>query len=132
VISSDYAEIMKGPPLDPEQTVRAWHQTLNAGELDRLLALSAADVEVGGPRGSGRGRDLLRAWFGRADIRLEPISLQTHGEAVVVEQQAGWPGDTEPQRVASVFRVRDGLVTSVIRYPDVTAALESIDRLSEA
>jgi ketosteroid isomerase-like protein len=132
VISSGYPQTVSGTPRDPEQTVRAWHQALNAGELDRLLALSATDVEVGGPRGNEHGRDLLRDWFGRAEIRLEPISLQTQGAAVVVEQDARWLDDTEPQRVASVFRVRDGLVTSVIRYPDVTTALRSIDHPSRA
>jgi len=123
---------MTGMLLDPEQTVRAWHEALNAGELDGLLSLSAPDVEVGGPRGSGRGRDLLRDWVRRAGIRLEPISLHTRGEAVLVEQHASWPGDAGPQPVASVFRVRDGRVTSVIRYPDVAAARRSIDRPGEA
>ncbi len=124
---------MAGRLLDPEQTVRAWHRALNAGDLDRLQSLSAGDVEVGGPRGSGRGRDLLRDWSGRAGIRLEPISLQARGDdVVVVEQEASWPGDAAPQPVASIFRVRDGLVTSVIRYPDVAAALRSLDRPSEA
>ena len=118
---------MTSAPLDAEQTVRAWHQALNTGDLDRLLALSAADVEVGGPRGTGHGRDLLRDWFGRVGVRIEPISMETRGDSVVVEQDARWPGDADAQPVASVFRVRDGLVVSVIRYPGAAAARRSID-----
>ena len=43
-------------------TVRAWHQALNAGDVDRLVALSSEDVEVGGPRGATRGAQALREW----------------------------------------------------------------------
>ena len=41
---------------------------LNAGNVERVIALSTADVEVGGPRGAGRGADLLRDWVARAGI----------------------------------------------------------------
>jgi hypothetical protein len=46
---------------------------------------------------------------------------------VVVEQEAEWrsaePGDR--QIVASVFVVREGLVTSVVRYLDLAVALDA-------
>ena len=42
---------------DPElRVVEAWHEALNDGEVDRLVGLSHPEVEVGGPRGIGRGR----------------------------------------------------------------------------
>jgi ketosteroid isomerase-like protein len=52
------------------------------------------------------------------------------GEArLVVEQTARWRTEsgalTEPQTVASVFRVVDGRVSSVVRYADLDAALSS-------
>lgn len=108
--------------------VRAWHQALNAGDLDRLAALSAEDVEVGGPRGASRGAQVLREWVGRAGIRLEPQRLFHREQTVVVEQAAEWraaeTGEvTGQQTPASVFIVRDGKVASVIRYPDLAAAL---------
>jgi ketosteroid isomerase-like protein len=122
---------MSTPPasrVGPEiQTVIAWHDALNAGDAERLLALSHPNVEVGGPRGSARGTQILREWVGRADIRLEPG--RTFGEAgtVVVEQGAEWqsadPGNV--QSVASVFVVSDGLVTSVVRYSDLASALRA-------
>jgi ketosteroid isomerase-like protein len=108
--------------------VTAWHETLNAGDIDRLIALSTDDVEVGGPRGSSRGAQLLREWVGRAGIHLWPRQLLQRGETVVVEQDAEWRSAetdeiTGRQTPASVFVVRDGRVASVIRYPDLATAL---------
>jgi ketosteroid isomerase-like protein len=105
------------------QTVWAWHQALNVGEVDRLVVLACEDVEVGGPRGSGRGAQLLREWFGRSGIRLQPVRTVARGDTVVVEQDATWPADETVHRLASVFRVRDGKIASVTRYPDLRAAL---------
>jgi ketosteroid isomerase-like protein len=109
---------------DPIQVVREWHAALNAGDIERLVSLSTADIEVGGPRGSGRGSQLLREWFERAGVRIEPLQIIEHGDALVVEQSATWPGG-EPQRVASLFAVRDGRVARVIRYAGLEEALAS-------
>ncbi len=109
----------------PAAIVLAWHEALNSGDVDRLVALSAADVEVGGPRGSGRGAQLVRDWFGRAGIRLTPLRVVARGQTLVVEQDARWSADEPSHRVASVFRVRDGKVASVVRYPDMEAALSA-------
>ena len=108
--------------------VAAWHDALNAGAVERLLALSAGDIEVGGPRGTGRGTDLLREWIGRAQIRIEPRRVFARDGTVVVEQAASWRApdsgeQTPPQPAASVFRVRDGRVSSVIRHGNLPAAL---------
>jgi ketosteroid isomerase-like protein len=105
-------------------TVLAWHDFLNAGDMDGVLSLSSDDVEVGGPRGSGRGADLLRDWFVRAGVRLDPTRTFAEDHTVVVEQSAQWHGG-EPQVVASVFRVRDGKIESVIRFPDLGSAFEA-------
>jgi ketosteroid isomerase-like protein len=95
------------------------------------VALSSSDIEVAGPRGSGRGEKLLRDWFGRAGVRLEPLqTFSRDTDVVVVEQRATWAapeGDTAspPRTVASVFSVADGRVTSVMRYADLASALEA-------
>jgi hypothetical protein len=39
--------------------VKAWHETLNDGDIDRLVALSHLYVEVGGACRIGRGVQLL-------------------------------------------------------------------------
>src|SRR3712207_7719526 len=54
------------------ETVRAWHEAVNRGDVDALLALSDDEIEIGGPRGSARGSAVLRDWLERAGIRLEP------------------------------------------------------------
>lgn len=111
------------------EVVLAWHAALNAGDTDRLVALSTADVEVGGPRGAGRGAELLREWVERARIQLEPVRWRARAEHVVVEQNASWQTSeaetTEPQTLASAFRVEGGKVASVVRYADFESAVES-------
>lgn len=102
-------------------TVRAWHEALNSGDVERLVELSHLDVEMGGPRGMVRGSAVLREWVDRANIRLKPQRVFHRAEMVVVEQQAEWhnaaTGEaTSAQTVASTFVVRDDRVTSVVRY----------------
>jgi ketosteroid isomerase-like protein len=115
--------------IAPEaEVILAWHRALNAGDVETLLNLSTDDVEVGGPRGSGSGAGLLRDWVARAQIEMEPLRWFAGSEPglLVVEQSARWPSvdgaNVEPQIVASVFRVRDGRVAAVLRYPDLATA----------
>jgi ketosteroid isomerase-like protein len=70
--------------------VEKWHEALNAGDFERPVALSHPDVEVVGPRGTGRGAGLLREWVARANIRLEPRRVFQREETVVVEEEAEW------------------------------------------
>ena len=110
--------------------VHAWHDALNAGDIEHLVALSSNDIEVGGPRGSGHGAALLRQWFDRAGIYIEPRQFFHRGQTVVVEQYATWHApeagtSADPQGVASVFVVRGGRVASVTRYADLASALEA-------
>lgn len=106
-----------GGAMDPIDTVRAWHEALNAGDVDRLVALSHPDIEVGGPRGSGYGHQRLRDWFGHAGVKLQFNRAYVRDATVVVEQLAAWP-DSDPVAVSSVFHVAEHLVTSVARYDD--------------
>jgi hypothetical protein len=61
---------------------------------------------------------------------MEPGRVFHRDGTVVVEQSARWPSPeagqlADPQSVASVFRLRDGVVVSVIRHPDLASALEA-------
>jgi hypothetical protein len=113
------------------QTVLAWHEALNAGDIDRLVALCREDVRVGGPRGSGSGHDLLREWFARAGLQLQARRVfHRPGGDVVVEQLATWPG-TEPATVASSFSLDEGTIATILRYDDLRQALATSE-LSES
>jgi hypothetical protein len=114
--------------LDEIGIVRAWHEALNRGDADAIVALSHEDIEVGGPRGTGHGSALLRDWVARAGIQLEPLRWFPRGGDVVVEERARWQSPDsgklgEPITLASAFHVADGRVRSVIRYESVEAAL---------
>lgn len=117
-------------PTPEVAVVIQWHDALNAGDLDRLAALSSEDVEVAGPRGSGTGRQLLRAWFGRAGVRLEPRRIFARAGTVVAEERATWHAAEVGQPsgehdVASVFVVRAGEIARVARHPDLAVALDA-------
>lgn len=112
------------------ETVLAWHEALNAGDVERLVVLAHPEVEVGGPRGGGRGEALLREWVERANVRLRPRRVHVSGGTVVVEQEAVWTTADEGrpsdgQTVASVFEVANGRVVSVTRYGTVEEALDA-------
>jgi hypothetical protein len=107
--------------------VRAWHEAVNRGDGDALVALSDDDIEVGGPRGSARGSAVLRDWLGRAGIQLEPRRWFASPAELVVEQVATWRGPdgvvTDPEIVASSFTVEEGRVRRTVRYGSLEEAL---------
>src|SRR5687768_7847794 len=115
---------MKG---DRFEVVRTWHEAVNRGDADALVALCHDDIEVGGPRGSARGSTVLRDWLGRAGIQLEPRRWFAAPGELVVEQVASWREPegavTDPEIVASSFLVEDGLVRRTVRYSSLLEAL---------
>jgi hypothetical protein len=115
-----------GPELD---NVLAWHEALNAGDVERVASLAHPEVEIGGPRGSARGRQVLKDWVARANVRLEPTRSFRRGGTVVVEAAATWrdaqTGETiGAATVATVFELDGGLVAGIFRYDDLEDALQ--------
>ena len=112
---------------DQFEVVRAWHEAVNRGDADALVALCHDDIEIGGPRGSARGSAVLRDWLDRADIQLEPRRWFASPGELVVEQVASWRGPdgavTNPEIVASSFRVENGRVRRTIRHGSLPEAL---------
>lgn len=116
--------------------IRSWHDALNAGDLERFVALHAEDVEFAGPRGSSHGAALLRDWAERAGIQMEPERWFARGDAVVVTQRARWrDAETgewgEPITIGAAFVIQDGLVQRIARFDTVAGALASVG-LSDA
>ncbi|MGP4056017.1 nuclear transport factor 2 family protein [Mycobacterium sp. 4D054] len=111
-------------------TVLAWHDALNAGEVDTLLELSSDDIEIGHAGGAAQGHAALRHWAEALDERLEPGRIYVHDGVVVVEQQTvSVTGETGS--AAAAFRVVHDKVTSVFRHPGLAAALAATE-LTEA
>lgn len=113
-------------------TVLAWHEAINAGDIDLALAVSAPGIVVGGPKGDAHGHAILAEWIRHAGIRLDPIAIHPVGESIIVEELAIWEGNPEtsaeaaPIEVASVFTMLDGLVASVHRFDSLDEATCSL------
>jgi hypothetical protein len=110
----------------------AWQEVANRQDVKHLLELSHADIEIAGPRGSGHGHDLLRAWLKRADLELRTLRAFVRNSAVVLEQHGVWhsleTGEPWGERtVASYFEVKEEHVTRVARYDHLQEALEKAD-----
>lgn len=119
--------------MRPPELLQAWHDAVNAKDVDRVLALCASDVSVGGPRGTGQGHDVMRAWLQRSGIELRPQHdiVVTRGRALVHEKACWRTTDDAPVQLRDggehdtwvVFDVRDDLVTAVRRYETEDDAL---------
>lgn len=114
-----------GPELD---TVLQWHTALNSGAVDPLVALVDPQVEVGGARGSSHGANIVREWFGRANVRLYVLRVFHRAHAVVVEERGEWrhpdTGEvTGTQTVATHFVVQADHISRIMRYHDLATAL---------
>ena len=111
-------------------TVLAWHDALNAGDVDTLLSLSSDDIEIGDSHGAAQGHQALRAWAQGLGRTIEPGRIYVHDGVVVVEEKTvSASGDAGS--AASAFRVVADHVTSVFRHDDLAAALAATE-LTEA
>jgi hypothetical protein len=107
-------------------TVLAWHDALNASDLDTLLALSSDDIEVGDAHGAAQGHAALRDWASAHPPHAEVGRIFVHDGVVVVEQKIGGPGESG-STTASAFRVVHDHVTSVFRHDNLAAALAATE-----
>jgi hypothetical protein len=118
--------------VEAVETVRAWHRALNQGDVEQMAQLVTPDVVLGGPRSSGgpqpAGVDVLRAWVGRANIRLHPLDTYARSGFIVVRERAEWfePDSGQivnTQTVATVFAMADSLISRIVRHESLDAAL---------
>jgi O-acetyl-ADP-ribose deacetylase len=108
------------------EVVTAWLDAGNVADVGRITALTAPDIEIVGPRGSARGREVLIEWLGRAGARFETLGVSSQDDQVVVEQHGVWrtpDGAVQGEaRVACRFVVHRGQVQLVQRYDSLAAA----------
>lgn len=107
-------------------TVLAWHDALNARDLDTLLELSSDDIEIGDARGAAQGHAALQDWARALDVNAEPGRIYIRDGVVVVEQQIT-SVTGEIGTAASAFRVVHDKVTSVFRHSDLASALAATE-----
>src|SRR6185312_12750983 len=87
-------------------TVLAWHDALNASDLDTLVSLSSDDIDIGDAHGASQGHQALRRWAASLNTTAELGRMFVHDGVVVVEQQISsrdYPG--AGTTAASAFRV---------------------------
>jgi ketosteroid isomerase-like protein len=107
-------------------TVLAWHDALNARDVDTLLELSSDDIEIGDAAGASQGHAALANWAHALDVNAEPDRIYIRDGVVVVEEQiTSVTGET--RTAASAFRVVHDKVTSVFRHPDLSSALAATE-----
>lgn len=117
---------------ETEEATGEWHAAVNEGDRRRAAAAVGDPIVVLGPKGAGPITPAQFAdWVDRSGIRLIPRSWHPISDSLmVVEEEASWPknpaasSSSTPQRVATVFRVRNGRVTASLRLPDLRAALD--------
>ena len=113
-------------------TVLAWHDALNASDLETLVALSSDDIEIGDAHGAAQGHAALRRWAASLETMSELGRMYVHEGVVVVEQKLSTPDNPGVvTTAASAFRVVHDHVTSVFRHEGLASALEATD-LTEA
>jgi SnoaL-like domain len=103
--------------------VEAWLDAVDRADTAAAVALWASDLEVVGPRGTARGREVLGPWLARAGFSARPLRWFCGTGGVVVEQEATWSDPaTGAERgravVASRFLVADGVITHLQRHDE--------------
>ncbi|ORV95290.1 hypothetical protein AWC11_02520 [Mycobacterium interjectum] len=107
-------------------TVLAWHDALNASDMETLEALSSEDIEIGDAHGAAQGHEALRRWADSQRGTAEPGRMYVHDGVVVVEQKVSTP-DGGVTNAASAFRVVRDHVTAVFRHDSLAAALAATE-----
>lgn len=109
-----------------EAAINEWHEAVNSGDLERAAKAVSDPIVVLGPKGAGPiTPELFAGWVARSGIRLVPRSWHPISERLmVVEEDATWPENQAPTRVATVFRVTGSKVSAALRLPDLRSALD--------
>ncbi len=106
----------------------AWHDALNAADLDTLVTLSSDDIDIGDAHGAVQGHEALREWAGSLNRTAETGRMYVHDGVVVVEQKISSADDPGAvTNAASAFRVVHDHVTSVFRHEDLASALAATE-----
>ncbi|OBF03365.1 MULTISPECIES: nuclear transport factor 2 family protein [unclassified Mycobacterium] len=107
-------------------TVLAWHDALNASDLETLAALSSDDIDLADPHGAAQGHEALRKWAASQRVAATELGrMYVHDGVVVAEQKPADPAAATAAALA--FRVVHDHVTSVFRHQDLASALAATE-----
>ena len=124
----------RGPLERALAVVGLWHVALKTSDRTTLLATTAADIELRGPRGNVSGSAAFVTWIDHAAFKAVARRRFAGGEGtVVVEQLARWReshGDVTAA-IASAFVVRDGRIRQIEWFDELAMAL-TIYKLGDA
>jgi ketosteroid isomerase-like protein len=109
-------------------TVLAWHDALNAADIETLIALSSDDIDIADAHGAQQGHEALRRWATSRRETTELGQMYVHDGVVVVEQKLSSPdGPGAVTNTALALRVVHDRVTSVFRHDDLASALAATE-----
>ncbi|AAS06377.1 hypothetical protein MAP_3827 [Mycobacterium avium subsp. paratuberculosis K-10] len=77
-------------------TVLAWHDALNASDLDTLIALSSDDIEIGDAHGAAQGHEALRNWAAARRGTAELGRMYVHDGVVSSNRRSPAPTTRAP------------------------------------
>ncbi len=111
---------------DTETAIARWHDAVNRKDLTAALGTVTNPVVINGPKGAGPITDEgFVEWITRSGITLHPRSYHPITERViVVDEDAQWPDDAHPTRLATLFRATGDQVSAALRFPALRPALE--------
>jgi catechol 2,3-dioxygenase-like lactoylglutathione lyase family enzyme len=72
------------------RVVRDWQEAANRQDVAGVLARSAPDIVIVGPRGEARGHEALHSWLTRAGLSLTTRQLYARGDSAVADQHGVW------------------------------------------
>lgn len=121
--------------MDAVAVVRAWVEAVNARHVLAVMARSARDIAMRGPRGTTRGQPALREWVERSGLHMTLERTFAQGDHVVVLHQASWRDAAglivAESSIANHFVVSGERVQAVSRFDALADALAEAG-LSEA
>lgn len=105
--------------VETEAAIGRWHDAVNSKDLTAALGTVTNPIVINGPKGAGPITDEgFVEWITRSGITLRPRSYHPITDRViVVEQDAQWPADAEPTRLATLFRATGDQVSAALRFP---------------
>jgi ketosteroid isomerase-like protein len=115
------------------ELVRSFYEAFNARDLEALASLMHEDAELVTARGPRYGRLAAREWAnpvpgGELEQRVVLEGVREHGQTAValIRRQWWWRnggGLADEEELATVFKLRDGLIQRMVTGIDRAAAL---------